>query len=122
VRVLVVDDSAVSRSAFARAAVAAGLDVACEAADAEAAVELALRLEIDAVVIDGRLPGGAIACIERLHGVRPGLALYVVGALDETALVRSAMAAGAAGALLRPVLSSQLARTFAMRTNGEDAS
>ena len=120
-RVFVVDDSAVSRTAFARAAVAAGLDVAGESGDVKAAVDLALRLELDAVVIDGRLPG-AIVCIERLRGARPALALYVVGALDETALVRAAMAAGATGALLRPVLSSQLARMLATRTNGEDAS
>jgi hypothetical protein len=53
----------------------------------------------------------------------PTVAVYVVAALEESALVRAAIDAGASGALLRPVLASQLARILGPHaSSAEDAS
>jgi two-component system nitrate/nitrite response regulator NarL len=123
-RLLVVDDAAVSRAAFARIARAAGFDVVGEAAGIAEGLALAANVRPDAVVVDGRLvpdlPSVFVAPLRERH---PSVAVYIVAALDERALVRAAIGAGATGALLRPVLASQLARILAPHASpAEDAS
>jgi DNA-binding NarL/FixJ family response regulator len=123
-RVLFVDDAAVSRAAFARIARAAGFDVVGEAAGVDEGLALAAALRPDAVVVDGRLvPDLPAAFVARLRARDPAVAIFVVAALGETALVRTAVEAGASGALLRPVLASQLARLLVPHASAaEDAS
>jgi two-component system nitrate/nitrite response regulator NarL len=123
-RVLVVDDAAVSRAAFARIARAAGFDVVGEAAGVAEGLALAAALRPDAVIVDGRLvPDLSSAFVAPLRERDPSVGLYIVAALDETALVRAAVDAGATGALLRPILASQLSRILAPRASApEDAS
>jgi DNA-binding NarL/FixJ family response regulator len=123
-RVLLVDDAAVSRAAFVRIARAAGFDVVAEAASVDEALALAADVRPDAVVVDGRLvPDLPSAFVAPLRERDPSVAVFVVAALEETALVRAAIDAGAAGALLRPVLASQLARALVPHTSSpEDAS
>lgn len=123
-RVVLIDDAAVSRAVFVRFARAAGIEVVGEAADGTAGLALAAQLAPDAVVVDGRIPpDGAVAVVARIHAAHPSLRILVVAALEETTLVRAAREAGASGALLRPILASQLARAFAAHApDGEDAS
>jgi DNA-binding NarL/FixJ family response regulator len=123
-RVLVVDDAAISRSAFVRIARAAGLDVVAEAADVAEGLALAAAVRPDAVVVDGRLvPELPSAFVAPLRERDPSVAVYIVAALEETALVRAAIGAGASGALLRPVLASQLRRILGAHASAaEDAS
>jgi DNA-binding NarL/FixJ family response regulator len=123
-RVLVVDDAAVSRSAFVRIARSAGFDVVAEAAGVAEGLALAAAVRPDAVVVDGRLePDLASAFVAPLRQRDPAVAVYIVAALEERALVRAAIDAGATGALLRPVLASQLARILAPHASAaEDAS
>jgi DNA-binding NarL/FixJ family response regulator len=123
-RVLVVDDAAVSRAAFARIARAVGFDVVGEAAGVAEGLALAATVRPDAVVVDGRLvPELPSAFVGPLRERYPAVAVYIVAALEETALVRAAVDAGATGALLRPVLASQLARILeAHASAAEDAS
>jgi DNA-binding NarL/FixJ family response regulator len=113
-RVLVVDDAAVSRAVFGRMAVAAGHLVVAEAEDAAAALTLAERHAPDAAVIDGRLPGdGTAVLIARLRERWPRMRIVILAALDETALVRQALQAGASSALLRPLVPSRVAQALA---------
>jgi DNA-binding NarL/FixJ family response regulator len=123
-RVLVVDDAAVSRAAFVRIARAAGVDVVAEAAGVAEGLALAAAVRPDAVVVDGRLvPELPSAFVAPLRERDPSVAVYIVAALEETALVRAAIDAGASGALLRPVLASQLARILGAHASAaEDAS
>jgi DNA-binding NarL/FixJ family response regulator len=123
-RVLVVDDAAVARAAFARIARAAGIDVVAEASSVAEGLALAADVRPDAVVVDGRLvPDLASAFVAPLRERHPSVAVFIVAALDETPLVRAAVAAGASGALLRPILASQLVRSLVpLGAPAEDAS
>ena len=108
-RVLVVDDAAVSRAAFVRMARHVGFDVVGEAADPKTGLALAARERPDAVVVDGRLVADVVASfVEPLRAADPAVSIVVIAALRETALVRSALEAGASGALLRPFRPSQI--------------
>jgi len=112
-RILIADDAAIIRAALARMATAAGHEIVGEAGDAEETLVLARAVEPEAVVVDGRLPpDGAAPLIARLSDLLPRARLIVIAALDERALVRAALAAGAAGALLRPILPAYVVRAF----------
>ncbi len=112
-RILIADDAAVLRAALGRMAAAAGHEIVGEARDADETLALAHAVKPEAVVVDGRLPpDGAAPLIARLAELLPRARLIVIAALDERALVRAARAAGAAGALLRPILPAHVARAF----------
>jgi DNA-binding NarL/FixJ family response regulator len=114
VRILIVDDAALERVLLARIAVRCGHEVAGHAADVAAAVQLATRLAPDLIVLDGRLPpAGALDAIETLRQAAPGASVAVIAGLEELDLVRAARERGAAGALRRPLLASQVAATLA---------
>jgi response regulator of citrate/malate metabolism len=76
------------------------------------------------VVVDGRLVRDLPATfVAPLRERDSAVEIFVVVALDEKALVRAALRAGATGALLRPVLLSQLVRILAPDDRkAEDAS
>jgi DNA-binding NarL/FixJ family response regulator len=118
-RILIADDAAVIRAALARMAAAAGHEIVGEARDAEETLALARAAEPEAVVVDGRLPPGGAAgsatLIACLRDLLPSARLIVIAALDETAIVRAAYAAGAAGALLRPILPMHVVRALEAR-------
>jgi two-component system chemotaxis response regulator CheY len=112
-RILIADDAAVIRAALTAMAASAGHEIVGEAGDAEETIALARAGKPDAVVVDGRLPPGGVAhLIARLHDLLPQARLIVIAALDETGIVRAAHAAGATGALLRPILPAQVVRAF----------
>jgi DNA-binding NarL/FixJ family response regulator len=114
VRIVVVDDAALVRAAMARFAQAAGHIVVATAAVADEGLALAVELAPDVVVVDGRLPpDGAVAFITRLRAGGYLAAIVVIAALDEMRLVRAAVAAGATGALLRPILPGGVATALA---------
>jgi DNA-binding NarL/FixJ family response regulator len=54
-----------------------------------------------------------VSFITRLRATGYAAAIVVIAALDETRLVRAAVAAGATGALLRPILPGGVAAALA---------
>jgi DNA-binding NarL/FixJ family response regulator len=108
-RIVIVDDAAVERSIFARIAVALGHEIAGEAADVAAGVQLAREQRPNLIVLDGRLPGDGLDAIEPLLAAAPGAHVAVIAALNELDLVRAARARGASAAFRRPLLMSQVA-------------
>ncbi|MGP6159150.1 MAG: response regulator [Vulcanimicrobiaceae bacterium] len=108
-RILLADDAAVLRAAFARIAASAGHELVGEAADVSQAAALAAELEPDVVVLDSRLPpSGARDALAAVGAAAPAASLLVLAAAGEQGLVRACLAAGARGALLRPLLGSQV--------------
>ena len=112
IQVFIVDDSPVERAIVKRHAEASGHRICGEAGDLPAALSLLLATSADVVVIDGRITpqiAEAIAAL-RKQGSANGneeqtlLRIIVIASLEERELARRAIAAGAAGALLRPVL------------------
>jgi DNA-binding NarL/FixJ family response regulator len=123
VRVLVADDQALVRAGFvALLAAQEDVDVIAEAADGEQAVELALRLRPDVVLMDIRMPGldglaatRRIAASPELAGVR--VVVLTTFELDE--YVFEALRSGASGFLVKHTEPSELVRAVRAVAAGE---
>jgi DNA-binding NarL/FixJ family response regulator len=101
--VLIADDHPLVRQGLRAVLESAdGLEVLAEASDGNDAVRLAAELGPDVVVMDLQMPGlhGIEATREILAG-RPGTAVLVLTMFDDDDTVFAAVAAGAAGYLLK---------------------
>lgn len=110
IRVAVVDDQELVRAGF-RALLDAdpGIEVVAEAADGQAAVDLARSHRLDVVLMDIRMPGGsgieATARIRAMDGP-PEVLILTTFDTDENAF--DALEAGAAGFLVKDTPPAQL--------------
>jgi DNA-binding NarL/FixJ family response regulator len=96
-RVLLADDHELMRRLM-RAVLATrpGFDVIAEAADGDEALELALGLEPDLVVLDLAMPGiDGLQVAKALRRRRPGCAILVLSAFEAGRVEAAALAAGA---------------------------
>ncbi len=121
VRVLVADDQALVRSGFRMILEARDdLDVVGEAADGAKAVELAIRLRPDVVLMDVRMPMlDGVRASERISaaGLRTRIIILTTFDLDE--YVYEAIRAGASGFLLKDVEPDQLVDAIRVVARGE---
>jgi DNA-binding NarL/FixJ family response regulator len=107
---LIVDDAAIESALLARMLASLGHEVVGEASLAAAALDLAVRRGPDLAIVDGRFPPlGGLAMLEALRRQAPAVRVAVIASLAEIELVRAAVAAGASGALRRPLLRSAVA-------------
>ena len=111
IRLLIVDDHSVVREglrAFLR--LQEGIEVVGEAASAEDAVSVAATSSPDVVLLDLVMPeGDGIGAIRRLLEVAPGVRVLVLTSFADDAQIFAAIAAGAAGYLLKDVDPQALA-------------
>jgi two-component system, NarL family, response regulator LiaR len=111
IRLVIVDDHSVVREglrAFLR--LQDGIDVVGEAAGADEAIRVAAAASPDVVLLDLVMPhGDGIGAIRRLLEVVPGARVLVLTSFADDAQVFAAMAAGAAGYLLKDVDPAALA-------------
>lgn len=110
IRVLLVDDHALVRLGFRRLLEDdAGIDVVGEASDGREAVELALRLEPDVVVMDYAIPGqNGILATRMIRAQRPSTRVLMLSMHEEPSYVANAKDAGAQGYLLKNALDLEL--------------
>ncbi|MFR9724937.1 response regulator [Streptomyces sp. MS19] len=103
VRVVLADDQPLIRTALRMViAEAADLEVAGEAGDGAAAVELARTLRPDVVVMDIRMPGvDGIEATRRITAAHPDVHVVVLTTFDDDAYVYGALRAGAGGFLVK---------------------
>jgi DNA-binding NarL/FixJ family response regulator len=148
ITVALVDDEPLIRAALRQILIAAGLDLAGEAANAKDAIELVLDLRPDVVLIDIRLPGiSGVQAIEQLALLAPASRILVLTRSEENRVVEVILA-GASSYILKTappeaiiaavtataagesVLSPQIARKLLERirerelpvtANGQDA-
>jgi DNA-binding NarL/FixJ family response regulator len=120
-RVLVVDDHPLYREGLVTAlSMLDGVDVVGEAGDGAQAVELALQLAPDVVVMDLNLPRlGGIEATRRISGELPGTAVLVLTMLEGDDALFAAMRAGARGYLLKGADRQEIARALETVANGE---
>lgn len=108
-RVLVVDDHPVVRQGTRKILEAAGIEVAGEAGTAEQALEITERTVPDVVLADVRLPGmSGIELVTELRRRRPDARVLVLSSYADPGYVRAALAAGAAGYLLKTASDEEL--------------
>jgi DNA-binding NarL/FixJ family response regulator len=114
-RVVLVDDQPLMRTAFRTILEAAGVEVVGEAADGDEAVGVVDRTVPDVVLMDVRMPGrdGIDATAEVVARV-PSVRVLVLTTFDEDAHIDGALRAGAAGFLLKNASPEDLVR--AVRT------
>ena len=110
IRVLIADDHAVLRAGL-RMLIGAqpDLEVVGEAADGDAALRKALETRPDVVLMDITMPGsGGLKAIERIREECPKTRVLVLTMHDVPAYLRSALAAGASGYVVKSAADSEL--------------
>ena len=111
IRLLIVDDHSVVREglrAFLR--LQDGIEVVGEAAGPDEAVSVAGTSSPDVVLLDLVMPqGDGVGAIRRLIEARPGVRVLVLTSFADDAQIFAAIAAGAAGYLLKDVDPQALA-------------
>ncbi len=114
IRVLIADDHAVLRAGLRMLIGAqADMQVVGEAADGDEAVRAARETRPDVVLMDLTMPGsgpasGGIRAIERLREEQPGVRVLVLTMHDVPAYLRTALAAGAAGYVVKRAADAEL--------------
>jgi DNA-binding NarL/FixJ family response regulator len=112
IRVLLADDQALVRGGFRSILEGQGdIDIVGEASDGDEAVEQALALQPDVVLMDIRMPRlDGIAATRRLLSHRPeGMRVLILTTFDHDAYVYDALRAGASGFLLKSAPPRDLA-------------
>jgi DNA-binding NarL/FixJ family response regulator len=121
IRVLLVDDQALFRESLALLLSAQpDLIVAGEAANGEAAIEQAARLEPHVVLMDLRMPIlDGVAATRRLRADYPEIQVIALTTFDDDADVFAALRAGAIGYLLKDVSGETLFAAIRAAARGE---
>jgi two-component system, NarL family, response regulator NreC len=110
IRVMIADDHAILRAGLRMLVNAqADMEVVSEAPDGEKAVETALETGPDVALLDLTMPrvGGMKALVEMARGCR-NTRVLVLTMHDDPAYLRSALAAGASGYLLKRAVDAEL--------------
>jgi DNA-binding NarL/FixJ family response regulator len=121
IRVLLADDQALVRSGFRLILEAReDIDVLGEAEDGSEAVELALRLDPDVILMDVRMPKmDGVEATRRLAEVGSGARVVILTTFDLDEYVHEAIRAGASGFLLKDVQPAQLVDAVRVVAAGE---
>jgi DNA-binding NarL/FixJ family response regulator len=115
---MVVDDQDLVRAGFRLILERAGFDVVAEAADGVAAVERAVELRPDVILMDIRLPRrDGIEATRLLRGTETKVLVLTTFDLDD--YVYAAIRAGASGFLLKDVTPADLVRAVEVVARGE---
>src|SRR3712207_6106275 len=123
IRVLIADDQALVRAGFRMILDAEDdLDIIGEAKDGAEAVEMALELRPDVVLMDIRMPEmdgiEATRRVANVHGEKP-IRVLMLTTFDLNEYVYEALRAGASGFLLKDVPPEQLAAGIRCVAEGE---
>jgi DNA-binding NarL/FixJ family response regulator len=111
IRVLLVDDHPLFRAGVAHSlACDPGLLVVGEAASADEAVELALRLRPDVALLDVAMPepGAGISAAARIAASLPDVRIMMLTVVEDADSLLAALKAGAHGYVLKGVSASEL--------------
>ena len=109
-RVLLVDDDDLMRAGLTAVLSSdATIDVVGEAPDGRAAVERAIELRPDVVLMDVRMPGlDGIAATRELLAVAPDVKVVVLTTFEQDDYIFGALSAGASGFLLKRTRPEEL--------------
>ncbi|MGL5908605.1 MAG: response regulator [Phycicoccus sp.] len=118
--VLVVDDQALVRDGLVSLlSVQAGIEVVGDAANGAEAVELAVSLEPQVVLMDARMPVmDGVAATAALRDRLPHCRVVILTTFDDRDLIADALDAGAVGYLLKDLPAHDLAQAITLTAAG----
>jgi DNA-binding NarL/FixJ family response regulator len=121
IRLLIADDHPIMRDGLRGVFTGdPGFEVVGEAGDGAEAVRLAQHLPVDVILMDLRMPGmSGVDAITRLRELRHPARVLVLTTYDRDRDVRSAIAAGATGYLLKDAPRDELIRAVRAAHAGE---
>ncbi|QXJ24585.1 response regulator transcription factor [Actinomadura graeca] len=121
IRVLLVDDQQLVRMGLRMLCDSApDMEVVGEAGDGRDAPRLVEELHPDVVLMDLRMPGvDGIAATRRIAAARPSVRVVVLTTFDDDDHLYPALAAGAAGFLVKDAPPTELLRAIRMAADGE---
>ncbi|MEV0439704.1 response regulator transcription factor [Streptomyces spectabilis] len=120
VRVLVVDDQELVREGIASLlGIQPGIHVIGTAADGAGAVDAALSLTPDVILMDVRMPGmDGVTAVAAVHGRAPACKVVMLTTFDDEEYVVRALRAGAVGYLLKSLPAAELADAVRLAHRG----
>jgi DNA-binding NarL/FixJ family response regulator len=120
VRVLVADDQRLMRAGIVSLLeLQATIEIVGSAANGQEAVELALNLKPDVVLMDVRMPGmDGVQATMRIRQQLPNCQILMLTTFDDEEYVIEALRAGACGYLLKDIPAQDLARAIQAAHNG----
>ncbi|AFU04489.1 response regulator [Nocardia brasiliensis] len=121
ITVLLVDDQRLVRAGLRMLIDATpDLEVIGEAADGAAAIRSAAELSPDLILMDLRMPGlDGVAATEQIVGARPSAKVLVLTTFDDDEHLFPALAAGAAGYLIKDTEPSELLAAIRRTADGD---
>ncbi len=119
-RVAIVDDQPMMRFALRTILEASGIEVVGEAGDGHEAVSVALATRPDVMLMDVRMPGrDGIDATRELTSALPELRVIVLTTFDDDDVLYGALAAGAAGFVLKNSPPEALVRAVQAVAGGD---
>ena len=121
IRVVIADDHAVVRHGLAELlSTFDGVELAGEAADGDAAVELCARERPDVVLMDLEMPAvDGIEATRQIKADQPDVAVVVLTSFSDRERILQAIDAGAAGYLLKDVEPAELVKAIESAARGD---
>jgi DNA-binding NarL/FixJ family response regulator len=113
VRIVIADDHAIVRGGL-RALLEAveGFELVGEAATAAGAIEAAVRLRPDVVLLDIQMPGSGIAAAKEISRSAPAVGILMLTMFEDDASVSQSLAAGALGYVLKGADPEEIVRAI----------
>lgn len=120
IKILLVDDHNLVREAFAQMLeLEDDFIVAGQAADADSALDKALELKPDIILMDIKLPGvNGIEATRMIKSKLPETEIMILSMYDEEEYVRQAVRAGATGYVLKDISQEDLLRNIRVVHSG----
>ena len=113
VKVMVVDDSKVSRAMLERTLARTNFEVVATAKDAAEAVKLYAEYTPAVVTMDMNLPDAdGIECSKRIHAIDPEAKIVMISAMKDASLVAKGREVGISAFLQKPVSPNELLDTL----------
>ena len=115
VKVMIVDDSKVSRAILSNHLSKTNFEVVAMAKDAAEAVQLYQEYNPEIVTMDMNLPDAdGIECSRRIHALDPDVKIVMISAMRDSSLVAKGREAGIGAFLQKPVSTNAIIETLMM--------
>lgn len=119
IRVLIADDHPMIREGLQSMLDAPGIEVVGEAATGREAIDLAMQLRPSVVLMDVRMPNtDGLEATRLLHNELPALPVIIVTTYENPAYMAKAVAAGAAGYILKGASREELQQAVRAAAEG----